>query len=53
MANKNRSLVKLKCSDCHMINYYYWKKKVAEYKLNFKKFCKYCRKHTQHKEAKK
>jgi len=53
MANKNRNLVKIKCSECNSINYYYWKKKGAEYKLNLKKYCKNCKKHTSHKETKK
>ncbi|MER3570213.1 MAG: 50S ribosomal protein L33 [Patescibacteria group bacterium] len=52
MAVKTRNLVRLKCSDCSKINYYYWKKKGAEYKLNLKKYCKNCRKHTNHKEVK-
>jgi large subunit ribosomal protein L33 len=51
MAVKTRNLIKIRCSECQKINYYYWKKKGAEYKLNLKKFCKYCRKHTEHKEA--
>jgi large subunit ribosomal protein L33 len=53
MAVKTRNLIKLRCSKCQQINYYYWKKKGVEYKLNLKKFCKYCRKHTEHKEVRK
>ncbi|MDH4330187.1 MAG: 50S ribosomal protein L33 [Candidatus Moranbacteria bacterium] len=48
------NLVKLKCVDCSGINY--WssrnKKKIKE-KLELKKFCNKCRKHTLHKEMKK
>jgi large subunit ribosomal protein L33 len=51
MAVKTKNLIKLRCSKCQKINYYYWKKKGAEYKLNLKKFCKYCRKHNEHKEV--
>jgi len=51
MAREN--IVKFKCSECKRITY--WtkrnKKKVKE-KLELKKFCKFCRKHTMHKEAK-
>jgi large subunit ribosomal protein L33 len=53
MAVKTRNLIKLRCNECQKINYYYWKKKGAEYKLNLKKFCKHCRKHTEHKEVRK
>lgn len=53
MPVKTRNLVRLKCEKCNLVNYYYWKKKGAEYKLNLNKYCKNCRKHTKHKEAKK
>ena len=47
-------LVKLRCDVCKRLNYYKRKnKKTVERKLEFKKFCKWCRKHTVHKEAKK
>jgi len=47
-------ITKLKCSACKRINYYTRKnKKVVERKLEMKKYCKWCRKHTVHKEAKK
>ncbi|MFC1700774.1 50S ribosomal protein L33 [Patescibacteria group bacterium] len=47
-------LVKLQCNDCKKINYYTTrnKKKVPD-KLELKKFCKNCKKHTPHKEMKK
>jgi large subunit ribosomal protein L33 len=50
---KTRNLVRLRCDLCKKINYYYWKRRGAEYKLNLKKYCKFCRKHTSHKEARK
>jgi len=47
-------VVKLQCSVCKRLNYYKQKnKKTVERKLEFKKFCKWCRKHTIHKETKK
>ncbi|MEK9186360.1 MAG: 50S ribosomal protein L33 [Patescibacteria group bacterium] len=46
-------LIKLKCSVCNRVNYYTRKnKKQVERKIEFKKFCKWCRKHSIHKEAK-
>jgi large subunit ribosomal protein L33 len=53
MATKTRNIIKLRCEQCKKINYFYFKKKGAEYKLNLKKFCKNCKKHTSHKEVKK
>lgn len=53
MAVKTKNLIKLRCENCKHINYYVWKKKTAEYKLNLKKYCQKCKKHTVHKEAKK
>jgi len=46
------------CSDCKNINYAAHKslmkmRKEDEQKLEFKKFCKHCKKHTLHKESKK
>ncbi len=47
-------LVKLQCQQCKKINYWTTRnKKTIEKKLEFKKFCKWCRKHTVHKEMKK
>ena len=46
-------LITLRCSVCKRRNYYTRKnKKVVERKIEFKKFCKWCRKQTVHKEAK-
>ncbi len=47
-------LIKLRCATCKMVNYYTRKnKKTTEKKIELKKYCKKCRKHTAHKEAKK
>lgn len=59
MATGKKPFVKLQCSACKRINYYVHKSKgrgvagTAEKKLEMKKFCKWCRKHTPHKESKK
>ena len=54
MAKKKKKLVKLQCQECKKINYYTYKNPASvERKLELKKFCKGCRKHTAHKEAKK
>ncbi|MBI2003745.1 MAG: 50S ribosomal protein L33 [Parcubacteria group bacterium] len=50
-------LIQLKCGDCKRINYYIGRSKgkdpkSAEKKLELKKFCQWCRKHTVHKESK-
>jgi large subunit ribosomal protein L33 len=45
-------LITLRCSVCKRRNYYTNKnKKTVERKIEFKKFCKWCRKQTVHKEA--
>jgi len=51
MAREN--LVKMKCEVCKSINNFTTrnKKKLKE-KLELKKYCKKCRKHTMHKEMK-
>ena len=47
-------LIKLQCSECKEINYYSVKnKKQNPDKLEMKKHCKRCKKHTLHKEMKK
>ena len=47
-------LIKLQCSKCKRINYWSSKnKKKVERKIELKKFCKWCRASTVHKEAKK
>jgi large subunit ribosomal protein L33 len=48
------NLIKLQCSVCKRINYWSRKnRKKVERKIELKKFCQWCRKHTLHKEAKK
>jgi len=53
MATK-KPFVKIRCKECKRINYHTKKsKKMVGEKLELKKFCKWCRKHTLHKEMKK
>jgi large subunit ribosomal protein L33 len=48
------NLLRLKCDECKKKNYYTTKNmKKVERKLEYKKFCKWCNKHTLHKEVKK
>lgn len=48
-----RDLVKLVCSDCKNENYYTDKnKKTMPERMEIKKYCPVCRKHTAHKEKK-
>ncbi|MDZ7612064.1 MAG: 50S ribosomal protein L33 [Candidatus Moranbacteria bacterium] len=48
------NLIRLQCSECKKINYYSQKnqKKIQE-KLQLKKHCPNCKKHTKHMEKKK
>ncbi len=47
------NLVKLRCEGCKRDNYWVRKnKKTVQRKLEFKKFCADCLKHTVHKESK-
>jgi len=51
-----KQFVKLQCSVCKRVNYFTKKSKgktPTERKLDLSKFCKFCRKHTAHKESKK
>ena len=51
--SQNR-LIKLACGTCKRVNYWSAKnKKTITEKIELKKFCKWCRKQTLHKEAKK
>lgn len=46
-------LVRLECSECHRIGYYTQKnKKKLKDRLELNKYCRWCRKHTLHKETK-
>ncbi|KKP93500.1 MAG: 50S ribosomal protein L33 [Parcubacteria group bacterium GW2011_GWA1_36_12] len=50
MAQDN--LLRMKCTVCKQANYYTSKnKKLVTRKLEYNKFCKWCKKHTPHKEA--
>jgi len=50
---KMRDLVKLVCSECKNENYYTDKnKKTTPERMEIKKYCPFCRKHTVHKEKK-
>ncbi len=47
-----RDNVQLQCGDCKRRNYATTKnKKTTTGKLAFKKYCRWCRKHTSHKET--
>ncbi len=54
MAKKKIPATKLRCQECKRVNYFTHKSKMPDKKekLELKKFCKWCRKHTIHKEAK-
>jgi len=48
------NLIKLSCGTCKRINYWSRKnRKKVERKIELKKFCKWCKKQTKHKEGKK
>lgn len=50
----SENLIKLQCTECKRYNYYTRKnKKLVERKIELKKFCRSCKKHTVHKESKK
>ena len=58
MPAKKKPYTKIQCTVCKEINYFTHKSKMSkmkegEGKLEFKKFCKHCRKRTLLKEAKK
>ena len=54
MATKKKPFTKMQCMECKKVNYFTPKsKKMVGEKLDLKKFCKWCRKHTLHKERKK
>ena len=47
------NLMKLECTECKTVNYHSHKnKKVLKERLEMKKYCNHCRKHTLHKETK-
>ncbi|WP_201327245.1 50S ribosomal protein L33 [Thermotomaculum hydrothermale] len=48
-----RDIISLQCTECKRKNYTTTKnKKKMTGKLELKKYCRFCRKHTVHKEAK-
>lgn len=48
-----RTIIQLECTTCKNRNYSTTKNKTrTPDRLNFKKYCKFCRKHTDHKETK-
>ncbi|MDI6640838.1 MAG: 50S ribosomal protein L33 [Elusimicrobiota bacterium] len=47
-----RIIIILQCTVCKSRNYYFARGKKKDYKLELKKFCSKCRKHTVHKEIK-
>ena len=51
MKNKERHVF-LECTDCRNRNYTTNKKLRADYKLEMNKYCRFCRKHTSHREKK-
>lgn len=54
MPSKEReNMIKFECADCKRTNYFSRKnKKMLKGRLELKKYCKYCKKHTLHKETK-
>ena len=47
-------IAKRECSECHRLNYRTTrnKKRLAKVRLELTKHCKWCKKHTAHKETK-
>lgn len=52
MAKIKRNIIAFKCEDCNNKNYTGVKTKNVKDKLEQNKYCKFCQKHTVHKEAK-
>ena len=47
------NLIKFECTECRQIGYHSTKnKKTLKDRLELSKYCKWCRKHTDHKETK-
>jgi large subunit ribosomal protein L33 len=49
---ENKKIVTLKCSKCDNKNYTIFVKKQAQEKIEVKKYCKTCKEHTLHTQAK-
>jgi len=46
-------MIKLECTECKRVNYFSHKnKKILKERMELKKYCKFCKKHTPHKETK-
>jgi large subunit ribosomal protein L33 len=52
MAKAKKTIVGLKCEECKEVNYTVFKPKLMQDKLELKKHCPKCGKHTKHKETK-
>ncbi|HPN88122.1 MAG TPA: 50S ribosomal protein L33 [Candidatus Omnitrophota bacterium] len=49
-----REIIQFQCGECKRVNYGSTKdKKQKPERIELKKFCRFCRKHTPHKEMKK
>ncbi|MBP5204065.1 50S ribosomal protein L33 [bacterium] len=51
-AKDKKDIVALKCTDCNKKNYTTQKTKNMKDKMECKKYCSTCKKHTMHKETK-
>lgn len=52
MAKVKRDIIALKCTECDSKNYTEYKTKNIKEKMEMKKYCPVCQKHTVHKETK-
>ena len=53
MPKGNRTIISLECTTCARRNYTTTKnRRKSQEKLQLSKYCKWCRKHQQHKEGK-
>lgn len=52
MAKAKRNIIAFKCTICDMKNYTAFKSKTLTDKIEKKKYCPVCQKHTLHKETK-
>jgi len=53
MAKKNRPVITLECTACRRRNYSTTKNiKTIKERIELKKYCRWCKKHTLHKETK-
>lgn len=47
------NMIKFECTECKKVNYFSRKnKKLLKERLQMSKYCKHCKKHTDHKETK-